>query len=126
VRFDRAGADRVAEVYPSGALLLWGIERGAYKTSKDPDRREAETGARAGLIAALEAQAPWLGWAPGAREACVESDDALDALLAALIARAAALGLTASPPIDELELARREGWIHLPRKGSLPLLLSGV
>jgi predicted nuclease with RNAse H fold len=126
VRFDRSGADRVAEVYPSGALLLWGIERGAYKTSQDPSRREAESGARAELVAALEAKAPWLGWAPDAREACVQSDDALDALLAALIARAAALGLTFSPPPEDLELARQEGWIHLPQKDSLPLLLNGA
>ena len=107
-------------------MYLWGIERGAYKTSKVSERREAEMGARAELVAALEAKAPWLGWAPEARAACVMSDDALDALLAALIARAAALQLTFSPPAEEVELARREGWIHLPQKGSLPLLLSGA
>jgi predicted nuclease with RNAse H fold len=126
VRFDRAGADRVAEVYPAGALHLWGIERGAYKSSQDPGRREAETGARAELIAGLEAKAPWLGWAPDAREACIESDDALDALLAALIARAVALELAFPPPAEDLELARQEGWIHLPQKDSLPLLLNGA
>ncbi len=65
-------------------------------------------------------------WAPGAREACIESDDALDALLAALIARAAALGLTVPPGADDLELARREGWIHLPQKDSLAALLAGA
>jgi predicted nuclease with RNAse H fold len=126
VRFDRSGVDRVAEVYPAGALLLWGIERGAYKTSQDPSRREAESGARAELVAALEAKAPWLAWASGVREACVESDDALDALLAALIARAIALDLAFLPPVEEIELAHREGWIHLPQKASLPLLLSGA
>ena len=73
---------------------------------------------------ATEAEAPWLEWAPGAWEACVASDDALDAVLCALIARAAALGLTAPPPAEELELARAEGWIHLPRKGSLGELLT--
>jgi hypothetical protein len=45
-------------------------------------------------------------------------------VLCALIARAAALGLTAPPPAEELELARAEGWIHLPRKGSLGELLT--
>ncbi len=108
-RFDRAGADRVIEVYPGAALLLWGVERGAYKTSQDPDRRGAEVNARSELLAAIEAQAPWLRWAPGAREVCVDSDDALDALLAALIARAAALDLTVVPGADDIDLARREG-----------------
>ncbi len=115
LRFDRAGADRVFEVYPAAALLLWGLERTGYKA--DPEAREK-------LLAALEEQAPWLEWAPGAREACVESDDALDAVLCALIARAAALGLTAPPTASDLELARAEGWIHLPRKGSLGELLT--
>jgi predicted nuclease with RNAse H fold len=125
-RFDRTGADRVAEVHPTGALHLWGIERGAYKTSNDPGRREAETSARAELVAGLEAKAPWLGWAPDAREACIKSDDALDALLAAMIARAVALDLTFPPPPEDLELARQEGWIHLPQKDSLPLLMNGA
>jgi predicted nuclease with RNAse H fold len=123
LRFDRAGADRILEVYPSAALLLWGLRGNGYKTSRDPERRAAEGDARATLLAALEAQAPWLRWAPGAREACADSDDALDAVLAALIARAGALGLTAKPGVDDLELARREGWTHLPAKGSLPKLL---
>ena len=47
------------------------------------------------------------------------SDDALDAVLCALIARAAALGLTVPPPDQDRERARAEGWIHLPRRGSL-------
>ena len=125
-RFDRAGADRVAEVYPAGALHLWGIERGAYKSSQDPGRREAETSARAELVAGLEAKVPWLGWAPEARDACIKSDDALDALLAAMIVRAVALDLTFLPSPEDLELARQEGWIHLPQKDSLPLLLRGA
>lgn len=114
IRFDRAGADRVLEAYPAAALLLWELPRDGYKT--DPAAREE-------LLAALEAAAPWLDWEDGAREACVESDDALDAVLCALIARAAALGLTEPPPPEDRELARIEGWIHLPRKGGLGELL---
>ena len=110
VRFDRAGGDGVVEVYPAAALLLWGLPRAGYK---------AEAEAREELLASLEAAAPWLVWEPGAREACLESDDALDAVLCALIARAAALGLTERPPAAERELARVEGWIHLPHKGGL-------
>ncbi len=123
LRFDRAGSDGVMEVFPAAALLLWSVERGAYKTSQDPERREAEVNARAELLAAIEAKALWLRWAPGAREVCVDNDDALDALLAALIARAAALGLTAPPGAEDIDLARVEGWVHLPQKDTLPALL---
>jgi predicted nuclease with RNAse H fold len=125
LRFDRAGSDRVIEVYPAAALLLWGLERRSYKTSRDPDRREEEGDARAELLAAIGELAPWLDWADGTWEACVRSDDALDAVLAALIARAAALGLTALPQNGDLEKARSEGWIHLPQKDSLPALCGG-
>jgi hypothetical protein len=45
-------------------------------------------------------------------------------VLCALIARAAALGLTELPSAADLELTRVEGWIHLPRKGSLDELLT--
>ena len=109
-----AGAEWVLEAYPAAALMLWGLPRDGYKT---------DVAAREDLLAALESAAPWLSWEPGARDACVDSDDALDAVLCALIARAAALGLTEPPPTEDLRLARTEGWIHLPRKSSLGELL---
>jgi len=117
LRFDRAGGDQVVEAYPAAALLLWGLRREGYKS--DPEAREQ-------LLASIEAEAPWLAWEPGAREACVESDDALDAVICALIARAAALGATEPPPAEALELARVEGWIHLPRLGCLAELAVDV
>jgi hypothetical protein len=48
------------------------------------------------------------------------SADRLDALVCALVTRAAALGLTRPVPLDE-DAARiaREGWIHLPLSDSL-------
>ena len=46
---------------------------------------------------------------------CAASHDALDALIAALPARAAALGKTVRPADGtEAERAPVEGWIHLP------------
>lgn len=123
VRFDRAGADQVVEVYPAAALLVWGLDRGGYKSSRRADRREAERFAREALVRAIEERSGWLEWAVGAREACVESDDALDAVLAAMIARAAAMGLTVLPPVEDVESAHSEGWIHLPQRGSLAALL---
>jgi Protein of unknown function (DUF429) len=115
IRFDRAGGDRVVEAYPAAALLLWELPREGYKS--DPEAREQ-------LLAALESAAPWLEWGEGARAACVDSDDALDAVLCALIARTAALGQTEPPPVEALDLARVEGWIHLPRRGSLGDLIA--
>lgn len=58
VRFDRIGADRVVEVYPAAALLLWGLQRSGYKTSRQPERRAAEAEARTELLTSIEAQAP--------------------------------------------------------------------
>ena len=115
IRFDRAGGDRVLEAYPAAALLLWDMPREGYKSDAD---------ARENLLATLESAAPWLEWEEDARESCFESDDALDAVLCALIARAAALGLTEEPAPEHCELARVEGWIHLPRKGSLGRLIA--
>jgi hypothetical protein len=114
IRFDRTGDDQVVETYPAAALLLWGLPREGYKS---------DAKARERLLAALEAAAAWLVWEIGAREACVENDDCLDAVLCALIARAAALGQTEPPPAEAFELARVEGWIHLPRRGCLAELL---
>jgi predicted nuclease with RNAse H fold len=122
VRFDRAGGDQVVEVYPAAALLVWGLDRGGYKSSRRSDRREAERFARGALLAAIEDRVGWLGWSPGAREVCVESDDAMDAVLAAMVARAAAMGLTVAPTVEDMEVAHSEGWIHLPLSGSLAAL----
>jgi hypothetical protein len=46
--------------------------------------------------------------------ACRRSDDAFDAVIAALTARAAVLGRTDLPPASSLDAARVEGWIALP------------
>lgn len=49
---------------------------------------------------------------------CSAEDDYLDALVCALVARAASRGLTAQPETDEeRRLAPVEGWIHLPTAG---------
>ncbi|MFZ4078216.1 MAG: hypothetical protein ACOYKK_02115 [Microbacteriaceae bacterium] len=47
-------------------------------------------------------------------ELMVSSADAFDAVIAALCARAAALGLVERPPDEIVERARVEGWIALP------------
>ncbi|MCY0945317.1 DUF429 domain-containing protein [Streptomyces sp. H34-S5] len=55
------------------------------------------------------------------RDRCVRSDHDLDALISAVVARAAACGMTHPPATDEEHaMAAVEGWTHLPRR-DLPL-----
>jgi predicted RNase H-like nuclease len=67
----------------------------------------------------IEATAAWVSISAEARSAMVRDDNAFDALVAALTARAWISGL-ARPIPDELEAAAAtEGWIALPLPGSL-------
>lgn len=101
----RSGVDScVAEVYPAAALSRWGLPSRGYKS--DPAVRSA-------LIGELLQRARWLDLGPSAQQ-CAGSADALDAVLAALVAGAVHRGRTIAPAPDELLLAEEEGWIHLP------------
>jgi predicted nuclease with RNAse H fold len=111
VDVDRTGAGAIAEVYPAASLKIWGLPWRGYKTARN---RQALGEVVDGLLAA----APWLRL--GEHEAlCRRSDHALDALVAALAARAVAVGRATVADRDE---ARSEGWIALPTGplGSLP------
>jgi predicted nuclease with RNAse H fold len=101
---DRSGAGRVVEAYPAGSLRIWGLRHQRYKDV--PDHIAAS-------LADLERRAG-LEFAGSARNTCLNSDHAFDALIVALTARAAALGRTEPPPPELLGTARREGWISLP------------
>ena len=103
---DRGGRGRVVEVYPAGALRTWGLPATGYKGG-------AGSAAREGLVESLQAATPWLHWG-GFEGRCRASDDALDAVLCALVARAHALGLGTQPVSDDRDAAGREGWIVLP------------
>lgn len=104
---DRAGAGPVIEVYPAAARVIWGW---AGRSSAD-------------LLDAM----PWLSFATGAARAYAKSGHAFDALIAALVARAASLGLTTPPSNDEERRAAAvEGWIHLPMRGSFAALRGPV
>ncbi|WP_286793354.1 hypothetical protein [Microbacterium sp. UBA3394] len=52
----------------------------------------------------------------------VSSGDALDAVVAALAARAALLGRFDAPAPEHQERAEREGWIALPAGGLVDLI----
>lgn len=108
----RDGSGPVLEVYPAYALLQWGLApAGTYK-GKDGGP------ARTAIVEALEHGLGLTLPAP-VRERCAHSDHDLDALVSALVARAAALGLTDPPETEEERAAAAiEGWMHLPRRGA--------
>jgi predicted nuclease with RNAse H fold len=112
---DRTGFGLFVEVYPAAALIRWGLSPAGYKGNAG---REA----RGKLLARLTKLLPALELSPESKKLAGESDDAFDALIAALAGRAALLGLTDGPPSDRRSAARREGWIHLPLRTSLPYL----
>lgn len=103
---DRDGTGTLAEVYPAASLKQWGLPHRGYKQPRNPS-------ALPELVTGLQAAAPWLQIGPY-EPLCRTSHDALDAVIAALTARAAALGLTLSPDPELQRLASREGWIALP------------
>lgn len=120
---DRSGDDGVVEVYPAAALVCWSDN--ARDIALDPQGYKGKGGAakRAVLLDALCAAAPWLSLDAPTRALCEDNDDALDALLSALVARAAALGLTMrAETMEQTAAAHIEGWIHLPKPGSLDRL----
>lgn len=102
---DRSGGGRLAEVYPAAALRAWGLLTPGYKTKPEARILAAEV-----LLDAL----PWLETDTAQSTLLGHSDDALDALVASLIARAHALGKTLPVPPELLEAARVEGWVALP------------
>lgn len=115
-KVDRSGAARIVETYPAAALRLWGLASTGYK------RRDGLP-SLGRLLAALRARTrDWLALDAAGRRLCAQSDDAFDALVAALIARAAALGLCAPPPPEHAAAAAVEGWIALPGPGSFEAL----
>ncbi len=65
------------------------------------------------LVDRLVAALPTLSFSAEVREAMAGSDDRLDALICALVARAVATGRGTPPPAADLPAARREGWIHV-------------
>lgn len=110
------GSGVIVEVYPAAALRRWGLPSRRYK-------RRVNAAARQELVAQFcTATAEWLRPSRDQVDLCRASDDAFDAVIAALVARAAAIGAVDSIPESEKASAVREGWIHVPAIGSLGLL----
>jgi hypothetical protein len=109
---DRSGADVLVEVYPAAALRIWGFSTRGYKGPRGGAARQTMLSALTGTLDLSE----------DAHGACVRSDHALDALVCALVARCAVVGLCDPVPPEQRAAAEVEGWIALPRADALALL----
>lgn len=103
---DRSGSGTVVEVYPAASLRRWGLVQPGYKQPARPEALDR-------LADRLLAAAPWLDCA-SYEQAIRRSHDVLDAVIAAMTARAAAQGQTVQPGQADLAAARTEGWIAIP------------
>jgi predicted nuclease with RNAse H fold len=112
---DRRGGGLVVEVYPAAALRQWGLPYRGYKGANETSRR-----ARAELARSVgKAATGWLGMNQSDALRLEESDHLLDALLAALVARASLAGHCLPVPQEHSAAAEVEGWIHVPYAGRL-------
>ena len=100
------GSGVACEVYPGAALAAWGFGGQRYK-------KTAGTLVRGQLVEALSARWPWLDWA-GHEDVCAASDDALDAVIAAVVAREVLFDRAIAPRAELAAAAADEGWIWLP------------
>jgi hypothetical protein len=110
--WDRSGTvGSPIEVYPRAALARW---VGPHRYKDDP----------AGLVALAKKlfDREWLVFEVGARRQYEVNEDAFDALVASFVARAHQCGLVDLIPPESLPIARREGWIWVPREETLDSL----
>ena len=116
------GSGLIVEAYPAAALFRWEFPHRRYKTKVNREIRD-------GLVDRLIGEScAWLQLDNVTERLCRESDDALDSLICALIARASATRpgrLVEEIPEPEREAACREGWIAVPVKGSFQALGQG-
>lgn len=105
------GRGVTCEVYPGAALALWSLGGASYKGAKG-------AAVRHDLVERLAERLPWLEWA-GHSDLCVKDDNALDAVIAAVVARDVDLGRAAPPPPELADLASEEGWIWLPERSDV-------
>jgi predicted nuclease with RNAse H fold len=112
VKVDRSGEGTACEVYPGATLRLWGFDTAGYRTD---DNKRAE------LLEKLKSQTPWLDLS-SFEDQMLQSTDGFDAVIAALAARAVALGAYSKPAKEQIAKAKVEGWICLPN-GQLASLI---
>jgi predicted nuclease with RNAse H fold len=115
-RCARDGSGVVVEVYPAAALRRWDLPSRQYK------RKENLVARRELVTRFLSETDSWLSVRSSDVDLCIASDDAFDAVIAALVARASAQGLVEPIPNEDLDSALREGWIAVPIDSSLARL----
>lgn len=106
----RDGSGRICEVYPAAALKCWSLPSRGYKGKQN-------TALRFELITQLTRVFPTLNW-NGHQDTCASDDNALDAVLAALMAYLVHKDLAVPPPPEVKDIVMREGWIWLPETDS--------
>ena len=119
-RFARDGSGKVVEVYPAAAIRRWwgNVYAQGYKDKKGRDQRCRL------FEKIVEGTAGWLRLTADVVSRCEDDDDALDALIAALVARAATVTGQCEPiPNEARAQALREGWIALPKPEALGALV---
>ncbi|MBA4608831.1 DUF429 domain-containing protein [Aeromicrobium sp. Marseille-Q0843] len=106
--FPLDGSGRIAEVYPAAALSVWDMAHRRYK-------KPIGESVRATSLSQMEDAGIDLG---EFRELAGRSDDAFDAVVCAVVARAVGTDLIDPPSKDYEPFAKTEGWIHVPRRGT--------
>lgn len=105
---NRDGSGTVVEVYPAAALRRWGLPSRGYKGHRGRGERRT-------IISQLHDKLDGtVLLADQLDEHCANSDHVLDALVAALIARASAVGRCEPIPEAQLDRAKREVWCGSP------------
>jgi len=126
----RDGSGIACEVYPDPALRIWSRESNGGLSGRVSYKGKGNENIRRDLVSIIKGET-------GLRaedhffEQCEESDDCLDALVCALMARAVTIGATVTPTeaglnADEISQVEREGWIHLPTDSRSLGLLAAV
>jgi hypothetical protein len=112
---ERSGSGLVCEAYPDPALHFWTDDDPASLATRESYKGPERSRRRAELAAILARRVP-LDDPHGLLDRCALEAVYLDALVCALVARAAMLGQTEVPvDVEDVDAARIEGWIHLPR-----------
>jgi predicted nuclease with RNAse H fold len=119
VPIDRSGlTGKILETYPAAALRAWGFRGSGYKG-------RGRVGVLGALVRELVRRCGPLR--PAVERSLIDGDDHdLDAFVCAVVAGAAARGLTTGPDAGQLAAAAREGWIHLPRAGIEEIVVRGL
>ena len=101
---DRSGAAGLYEAYPGGSLAVWGLTATGYKTAD-------AIAVRRDIVEALAAH---IDLGDLSVDDLAENADDLDAAITAIVTALAHAGATTAAPPELHDLARIEGWIHVP------------